>query len=82
MSAIELEPDQKDTAVAKLQSYFAEELDSELGTFQAQFLLDFFAEHIAFHYYNKGLADALRACEKKLDEVSDLIYELERLAPD
>jgi len=41
-------------------------------------LLDFFAEQVGCFYYNQGLADALSAIENKVQEFSDLVYELEK----
>ena len=64
-----------------MKQYLQEELDIELGSFQLQFLLDFFAEQLGWHYYNKGLADALQAAEKKLEEVTELVYDLEQQEP-
>ena len=78
---IELSDSERALAQEKLKKYLLEELDIELGSFQLQFLLDFFAEQIAWQYYNKGLADALQASEKKLEEVAELVYELEQQEP-
>lgn len=82
MSAIELSAADKELATGKLQRYLAEELDIELGSFQVQFLLDFFADQLGWQFYNQGLADALQAMEKKLEEVADLVYELEMQEPE
>ena len=38
----------------------------------------FFAEQVGCFYYNQGLADALSAIEYKVQEFSDLVYELEK----
>ncbi|MEQ8314487.1 MAG: DUF2164 domain-containing protein [Gammaproteobacteria bacterium] len=78
---IDLSESDREEAISKLQQYLLEELDVELGSFQLQFLLDFFSENIAWRYYNQGLADALQATEKKLDEVAELVYELEQQGP-
>lgn len=82
MSAIELDPVIKEAMVKRLQSYLAEELDIELGGFDAQFLLDFFAEQLGCQYYNQGLADALNAFQTKVEECSELVYELEQAPAD
>lgn len=78
---IDLSESDREEAISKLRQYLLEELDVELGSFQLQFLLDFFSENIAWRYYNQGLADALQATEKKLDEVAELVYELEQQGP-
>ena len=82
MTRIKLSDTDREEAVARLQQYLNEEFEVELGSFQTQFLLDFFAEQIGWQYYNQGLADALQAVERKIEEVSEMIYELELQAPD
>ncbi|MET0550616.1 MAG: DUF2164 family protein, partial [Xanthomonas sp.] len=37
------------------------ELQQQVGAFEAEFLLDFVAERIGPHYYNRGLHDARAA---------------------
>jgi len=82
MSAIKLDPRIKEELVARLQAYLAEELDVELGGFDAQFLLDFFAEQLGCHYYNQGLNDALSAFQTKIEECAELVDELEQIPAD
>jgi len=78
LSDIKLDADSKDEIVNRIQKYFDEELKQEIGSFEAQFLLDFFAENIGSYYYNQGLADALTAFETKIEEISDSVYQLEK----
>ncbi len=80
MSKIELKPDVRDELVSAIQRYLDEELDVQLGGFDAQFLLEFLEQRLACHYYNQGLADALQAFENKMSEIGDLVYELEQQA--
>lgn len=75
---IELQEDVREEIAQRLKTYFLENLDRELGGFEAQFLLDFFSEQLGCFYYNQGLADALAAMEQKTQEINDLIYELEK----
>ncbi|GAB5497966.1 MAG: DUF2164 domain-containing protein [Pseudohongiellaceae bacterium] len=82
MSAIKLDPAIKEAMVARLQTYLADELDIKLGGFDAQFLLDFFSEQLGCHYYNQGLTDALGAFQDKVQECSELVYELEQVPAD
>lgn len=81
MAVVELDKSEKELAISKLQTYFREELQTELGSFDAQFLLDFLSEHVAYQFYNKGLADALKAVGHKMEEVNELVYELEMAPP-
>lgn len=62
----------------KIQAYFSEELDQELGQFPAQFLLDFFAQEIGPYYYNRGLLDAQAVLESRIESLGEAIGELEK----
>ncbi|MEJ2200879.1 MAG: DUF2164 domain-containing protein [Desulfuromonadaceae bacterium] len=64
--------------VAKLQKYFAEELDRELGRFEAEFLLDFLTREMGACFYNRGLQDARAVLEKRLEELGEAIDLLEK----
>jgi uncharacterized protein (DUF2164 family) len=78
MSVIEFTKEEKEVIVNKIKLYFAEELDQEIGQFDAQFLLDFFSKEIGSYFYNRGLYDAQSILDKRLDDISEAIYELEK----
>ena len=78
MSMIEFTKDEKEIITRKIQLYFHEELDQEIGQFDAEFLLDFFAEEIGPYFYNRGLYDAQTVLESKLENISDAFYEIEK----
>jgi len=81
LSKIELDQTAKDEITKRLKDYLCEELNVEIGSFDAQDLLDFFSEQVGYQYYNQGLADALKAFEGKLEEFNELIYLLEEDNP-
>lgn len=78
MSAIAFSKEEKESIVRKIQLYFREELAQEIGSFDAQFLLDFFAEEIGAYFYNRGLYDAQAILEKRLESLAEAIFELEK----
>lgn len=78
MSQVEFNAAEKEAIVEKVKHYFREKLDQEIGGFDAEFLLDFFAEEIGAHFYNRGLHDAQALFASKVEELSDSIYELEK----
>lgn len=78
MSEVKLEDDVKQELVTKIKNYFVEELDQDIGSFEAEFLIDFFSSELGKFYYNQGLADALSAFEGKIEEFSDIIFQLEK----
>jgi uncharacterized protein (DUF2164 family) len=58
MSKIEFSKEENEIIIKKIKLYFSEELNQEIGQFDAQFLLDFFANEIGAYFYNRGLYDA------------------------
>ncbi|TRX55927.1 DUF2164 domain-containing protein [Thalassomonas sp. M1454] len=69
---------QNDAMVAKIQRYFINELDQDIGQFDAEFLIDFFAKEMGNAFYNKGLLDAQAIVNEKVLTISDAIYEIEQ----
>ena len=78
MPTIDLDSSVKAEIVSKIQKYFTEELQHEIGGFEAEFLLDFFSHQVGNYFYNQGLADALQAFEGKIEEFADIVYRLEK----
>ena len=78
MAEIEFSKDEKDILTRRIQLYFREELEQEIGNFDAQFLLDFFVEEIGKYFYNRGLYDAQAILERRLEEITEAIYDLEK----
>ena len=80
MSAIKFSKEERDAICRRIQMYFQEELEQEIGLFDAGFLLDFFAEEIGPYFYNRGLYDAQALLESRMEQVAEAIYELEKPA--
>jgi len=78
MVTIEFSAQEKSEIVDKIQKYFNDELEQDIGQFDAEFLLDFFSEKVGAYYYNRGLEDARIVIEKNLDKVTDALYEIEQ----
>jgi uncharacterized protein (DUF2164 family) len=78
LAEIKLDDSVKVEVVAKLQKYFQDELQQEIGSFDAEFMLDFFSKAVGGFYYNQGLADALKNFESKMEDVGELTYQLEK----
>jgi uncharacterized protein (DUF2164 family) len=77
MFTIEFNEQEKATLVNKLKEYFNNELNQEIGQFDAEFLLDFMSKEIGVYHYNKGLKDAQDVFKSRVDSITDAIYELE-----
>ena len=78
MAEISFTREERDVICRKIQLYFQEELEREIGQFDAGFLLDFFAEEIGAYFYNRGLYDAQAVLESRLENMAEAIYEIEK----
>lgn len=78
MKPIKFEKEERAAIVARIQRYFVDELDSEIGGIPAELLLNFFSEEIGPFYYNQGLADAQAVMARMIDTINDEIYGLEQ----
>ncbi|ARU54250.1 hypothetical protein OLMES_0142 [Oleiphilus messinensis] len=78
MAEIKFNKAEKAAIVPKIQMYLSEELNLEVGQFDAEFLLDFFTEEIGPYYYNRGLGDAQAVLSERLESIGEAIYELEK----
>ncbi len=55
MADIRFTKEEKTILVKKITLYFSQELDQEIGQFDAEFLLDFFTDEVGPYFYNRGL---------------------------
>lgn len=78
MPSIKFSKEEKAQIVPQIQLYFREELDQDIGSFDAEFLLDFFVEQIGGFFYNRALYDVHAHLESKLEAMAESIYELEQ----
>lgn len=78
MKEIEFSKEQKEWMVGKIKSYFNDELDQDIGGFEAEFLIDFFAKELGPYFYNRGLHDAQQVFNEKIDEAGYTLQELEQ----
>lgn len=79
MSEIKFTQEEKDTLIPKIKMYLHEELDFEVGNFDAEFLLDFFSEEVGPYFYNRGIKDSLDMLDTRMEEVKESIYVLEKI---
>ena len=77
-SVIEFGKEEKDQLVPKIKQYMKQELDQDIGTFDAEFLLDFFSEEIGVFFYNKGIQDSIEMLDSRMDELKESLYVLEK----
>lgn len=78
MTKIEFQADERDRLIDQIQSYFSDEMDQELGSFEAGFLLNFLVKAIGPALYNQALYDAQAILSARLETVSEAILDLEK----
>ena len=71
--------EQKEETVIKIKAYFESELDSDIGGFDAEFLLEFFAKEIGGHFYNRGLQDANNLIKEQMASLEERLYSMEEI---
>lgn len=81
MAEITFTREQTDRIVDLIQAYFSEKLDSDIGRFDAEFLLDFFQKEIGVYFYNQALQDAQTLLMAKFEELGDTLQDLEKWTP-
>ncbi len=78
MADIKFSKEEKEIITQKIHTYFQKELNQEIGRFDAEFLLDFFAKEIGSYFYNRGLYDAQAMLSKRVEELTESILTLEK----
>ncbi len=79
MPEIKFTKEEKETLIPKIKMYLHEELDVDIGNFDAEFLLDFFSEEVGPYFYNRGIQDSLDMLDTRMEEVKESIYVLEKV---
>lgn len=78
MSIIEFSATEKEILIRKIKLYFSEELEQNIGQFDAEFLLNFFSEEVGSYFYNRGLYDARAVLEERLETIDEAIFSIEK----
>ncbi len=75
---IEFSKENKAEIILRIKTHFRDELNQEIGGFDAEFLLDFFVKEMGCYFYNQALTDVHALLEKQMDLMADTIYDLEK----
>jgi uncharacterized protein (DUF2164 family) len=78
MKKVEFSKEDKAALISRILDYFDSELDQPIGLLKAELVLDFFAKEVGGAYYDQGLRDAHAAVLRRVDDLADDIYQLER----
>jgi uncharacterized protein (DUF2164 family) len=75
---VDLRKEQKDYIIDEIRRFVTEEMNHEIGMFEALDLFDFFSEKVGAIYYNRGLHDAQVVLSKRLDSINEAITDIEK----
>lgn len=78
MPDLKLDTDTRSRLNDQLRRYLRDELDLEIGNMDADFLIDFLSDTLGASFYNLGLKDAQALVSRKIDDLNDEFYGLER----
>ncbi|USD39052.1 MULTISPECIES: DUF2164 domain-containing protein [Ferrimonas] len=78
MKPLSLSSEERAPVLAQLQDYLTDELDLELGQFEAEFLLDLMIKALGARFYNQGLEDARVAILARMELATEVVYEMEQ----
>ncbi|MGQ2991977.1 MAG: DUF2164 domain-containing protein [Brevundimonas sp.] len=78
MKPIEFSKAEMRDMVRRLQGYFTDELEMDLGDLPAEMLIAFIARDLGPAFYNRGLYDAQALIAAKAEETVDAIYGMEQ----
>jgi uncharacterized protein (DUF2164 family) len=78
MKPIEFTVAERQAICARIQTWFREELDQDIGRLPAEMLLAFFATEIGGDFYNRGLYDAQAIVAARAEDIGEAILGLER----
>lgn len=78
MSDLKLDKDTRARLNQQIRQYLSDELDTDLGNMEADFLIDFLTKSLGASFYNLGLKDAQALLARKMDDINDELYGMEQ----
>lgn len=81
MPDIAISKEERAWLVTRIQDHFTEELDRDIGNMDAERLIELFTDTIGGIFYNHGLRDAHALMSRKMDDLADELYTLEKPLP-
>ena len=72
---IRLSEERRKQLIRSIQSYFAEELEREIGELGARLLLEFFVKELGPAVYNQAVQDSVALMQDKLIDFDSELYE-------
>ncbi|MHC5347650.1 DUF2164 domain-containing protein [Metapseudomonas furukawaii] len=76
--SLQLDAAQTQDGVLAIKRFMAERFELELGAFEAEEVLDFFAREFAPHFYNKAISDVQAHLKDRFDSIESDLWALEK----
>lgn len=78
MPDLKLDTDTRARLNEQIRQYLSDELDTDIGNMEADFLIDFLSGSLGASFYNLGLKDAQALIARKMDDINDELYGMEQ----
>ncbi|EEE46860.1 DUF2164 domain-containing protein [Roseibium alexandrii] len=78
MPDLKLDKDTRARLNEQIRQYLSDELDTDIGNMEADFLIDFLSGSLGASFYNLGLKDAQALIARKMDDINDELYGMEQ----
>ncbi|MFN3132837.1 DUF2164 domain-containing protein [Roseibium sp.] len=78
MPDLKLDKDTRARLNQQIRKYLSDELDTDIGNMEADFLIDFLTKSFGASFYNLGLKDAQTLIARKMDDINDELYGMEQ----
>jgi uncharacterized protein (DUF2164 family) len=78
MPDLKLDKDTRARLNEQIRQYLSNELDTDIGNMEADFLIDFLSGSLGTSFYNLGLKDAQALIARKMDDINDELYGMEQ----
>ncbi len=72
--SLKLSKEQREQMVSAIRAYFLNERDEELGDLAAGFILDFFVQELAPHFYDQGVSDSYLYLSDRLGDLLSIQF--------
>ncbi len=73
---ISMETNERDVYIKKIQDFYYNEKDEDIGIIAASEILDFFLEDLGVEIYNKAILESKKFLNRRLD---DMVYDFDEL---
>ncbi len=82
MTDLTLDKDARTRLASEIKHYLETDLDIDIGNMDAELLIDFLTPSLGARFYNLGLKDAQALLARKVDDINDEVYALEKPVQD